>query len=1063
MAKNLEIIKLLGNKKQRALNMVNEIKINKTINPDFLPTDSSYSLINNAIEIYELAIIELWKFAFDKSSANHEKRIIFHTYCKDCFNLLQVLPIPKKQNLKINHVLKLLTYAYLGEKWEDMGRILITDKSIWKLDDEYSDWGMKLFSKIYLAILHLTRKENWVDLNQVSNLILELRNEQVKFEKQYLDDKPDEIKIASACELAALYHLGKTVELLGEYMLQGTPNQILNLLEINFDKAITYCQQSNQLELDLILRMLQLTFKKMIENSIWSVANRVNSRVKTFTQLITKSSKPIFELMYPQRVTILEKGLLDPANKAIVVELPTSGGKTMIAEFRILQALNQFSGQKIWIAYVVPTRSLVNQITNRLRNDLGIDPLNIRVEKMNGAIDTDLFEQYLIDTKNAFDILVLTPEKLNLLLRRGTDEFANSLILTIIDEAHNIGDRHRGLNLEMLISTIKNDCQNANLLLLTPFLPNKEELSRWIDPDNPKSIGIEYDWKPNDSSVGLCYVTGSKRHVVTHYKPLTYSSTIGNNHKNITLSDMSDYKFTFSKVKKNKSLITVLAAQKLIKRGNVLILGGRIVDTWTIAKNLSNSLPNISPVNEKITLVQKFISAELGKKFPLIEYLNHGVGVHNAGLPDDVKQLMEWLMENNLLKALVATTTIAQGMNFPASSILLSTYYYHDRYKSREMQAQDFENLSGRVGRINQQNMGIVGISVDGLETKQGLDATKFVQKTVDHIISVLVHLVKESLETSKTLNLKTFYHQPEWSVFLGYLAHMYNQSEDLNNFIINAEIKLRNTCGYLQLDSTQKKILLNAVTNYASELDANKENSLFSDMTGFSPETIKATVDKVQSLGIKQTDWNSSSLFTNSSKTLTKLMGVMLENIPEIKDDLSNIKVDGTLITNSSLSNIVSDWVSGNGLPEISEKYFGGSDVDSMKNCVSAIYGKISNFATWGFSAIQKLSLDLIDDSMTDHEKNKLQNLSAMIYYGVNSDEAILMRMNGVPRSIADNIGKLYLDEYGSGTLYKSNSVGVIKWLNDMDVSKWNSSILPGKGISGSEYKQIWKQISGI
>lgn len=266
--------------------------------------------------------------------------------------------------------------------------------------------------------------------------------------------------------------------------------------------------------------------------------------------------------------------------------------------------------------------------------------------------------------------------------------------------------------------------------------------------------------------------------------------------------------------------------------------------------------------------------------------------------------------------------------------------------------------------------MGIVGIAVDCKETPHALKAMRFVKKSVENVISVLVQLVNESIESGDTLNLKTIYHQPEWSNFLGYLAHMYNQSENLQNFISQVEITLRNTYGYLQLETKERAILLDAVTNYAAELDGNRDNSLFSDLTGFSPETVQSTIEKVESLEIEQSDWDSSRLFSGSSETLTKLMGVMLEDIPEIKKGLSEINTTGTMITNSSLSNIVSDWVSGKELTKISTEYFGGSDVDSMRNCVSAIYGKVSNFATWGLSAIQKISPEL--NSMSYDERKK-------------------------------------------------------------------------------------------
>ena len=1061
MAPHLEIVTLLGAKETKAIDLVREIKINKRINPDFVPDEDSYLLIRDVVEIYDLVIIELWKFAFDKSSENHEYKNSFHQYCKECFYLLQVLPIPDEPILKIRHVLKLLTYSYLGEKWEDMRRIIIKDRAVLELDSDSPDWDVRLFSTIYLAILHMTKKEKWDDLSETSRLIVKLRSEQKMFEKTYLDGRQDKFKVGAAYELMSLYHLAKSVELVGKYMLQGTPSQINVMLDMNFEKAISYCEQGRQSELYLILRMLQLTFRKMIENSVWSVANRVNSRVKTFTKQITESSKPIFELMYPQRITILEKGLLDPANKAIVVTLPTSSGKTMIAEFRILQALNQFSGQKVWIAYVAPTRSLVNQITNRLRRDLGRDPLNIRVEKMSGAVDTGTFEESLLGEDNAFDILVTTPEKLNLLTRQGTQNgFNNSLVLAVIDEAHNLGDRNRGLNLEMLISTIKNDCENANLLLLTPFLPNSEELSQWLDPQNPKSIGIELAWQPNDSSIGLCYATGNRRNVATHYMPLLYPPRVVETPKEITLDEISECDFTIGEIKNAKYRATSLVAKTLIKRGNVLILGGTIDNTWKIADTLSKLLPKIEQLDKSIKLVQRFISAELGEDFPLVTHLSHGIGVHNAGLPDEIKQLMEWLMENNLLQILVATTTIAQGMNFPVSSILLSTYSYP---RIGEMPTRDFMNLAGRVGRIDQQGMGIVGITVDGSETPKALQAMRFVKKSIENVISVLVQLVDESLTNGNVLNLKTLYHQPEWSNFLGYLAHMYNQSENLQGFISHVEITLRNTYGYLQLEPPKKSILLEAVTEYASELDSNRNNSSLSDTTGFSPETIKATIKKVESLEIGQSDWDSSRLFSGSSETLTKLMRVMLEDIPEIKKGLSDIKTTGTELTHSSLGKIVSDWVSGKELTEISEAYFGGSDINSMKNCVSAIYGKISNLATWGLSGIQKMSPNLDLKALSEDERKKLQNLSAMVYYGVNSDEAILMRMNNVPRSIADSVGKLYLDEHDPAKLYESRSSSVIKWLNGMSEEQWNSAIPKYKGIAGSEYKQIWKRISGM
>ena len=96
-----------------------------------------------------------------------------------------------------------------------------------------------------------------------------------------------------------------------------------------------------------------------------------------------------------------------------------------------------------WVAYVVPTKSLVNQVFIQLNRDLG--GIGLSIEKASGAIELDGFEQHLIDksgNNTTFDVLVTTYEKMNLLVRQGlgTTE-ARPLILTIVDEAHNIEEK----------------------------------------------------------------------------------------------------------------------------------------------------------------------------------------------------------------------------------------------------------------------------------------------------------------------------------------------------------------------------------------------------------------------------------------------------------------------------------------------------------------------------------------------------------------------------------------------------------------------------------------------
>src|SRR5690554_443928 len=170
----------------------------------------------------------------------------------------------------------------------------------------------------------------------------------------------------------------------------------------------------------------------------------------------------------------------------------------------MLQALNQFDQDDGWVAYVAPTRALVSQITRRLREDFG--PLGIQVESLTGAVEVDAFEEELLGEARAFQVLVATPEKLQLVMRNK--KVKRPLALVVMDEAHNIEDDSRGLRIELLLASIKRDCKTAIFLLLMPYVEKAETLARWLadDVSAGKTISLSTTpWKPNERIVGIYY------------------------------------------------------------------------------------------------------------------------------------------------------------------------------------------------------------------------------------------------------------------------------------------------------------------------------------------------------------------------------------------------------------------------------------------------------------------------------------------------------------------------------------------------------------------------------
>ena len=1003
------------------------------------PGSDEQERIRDAILSHEVAIMDLWPYAFDKSSDNGASKKKFHELCGDCLQLLEALSEPEDESDLVLHRLKTLSYAYLGEKGEQAQALA----RIWgEIRHAGGSWRDVVFSSILSAIMLLVKKSSLEDLDRAAESIQRLRGMQEEMEGPYLESLDAEHKRGAAFELASMYHLAKCVEITAEYMHSGSDRNTRVILDMQIDRAVSYCERCGHRDLEMVERMLHLMFKKMIENSIWSVASRAGP-VKEFAHASVKSANPVFELLYPQRAAVLERGLLDPASRAAVVSMPMSSGKTLMAELKIVQAVRE--APLSWVAYVAPTRALVNQAASRLRRDL--KDLKITVEKMSGALDLDEFEQNMIGSNRRFNVLVLTPEKMSMMIRRCGD-LRESLSLAVIDEAHNLSEDQRGLRLEMLLATLKSD-PSTSLLLLTPFIPNVEQVARWLDPEAAKTIDLDMTWRSGDSVVGLYYPTGSKKSVYTNFLPLLYAPSAGtasrkieNRELKICDVELSDY--TMSKIKGTKYVLTSIVAHQLAARGNVLVLAPTVPDTWKMAKELGRLMPERHELDERLSLVKKFIGAELGRDFPLVGYLDRGVGVHNAGMPEEVRQLVEWLMEENLIKVLVSTTTLAQGVDFPVSSVLISSL----SKAATGMRPHEFWNIAGRTGRVGQNGAGFVGIAASGQNTPDALRAARFVKKQVGDTVSKMKKLAEE---IAKGADLHTLASDPVWSSFVQYISHMYTQSNDLRDFASRIEFHLRNTYGYQHLEPNSQQALTRAVDEYGKLLDGKKAFSRLSNMTGFSPETAEAVSESVESMKMQGSDWTVSGMFGNSSR-LEALVRTMTEKMPEI-GEISEVKASQRTLSPLDLSMIIRDWVSGKPITHISEKYFGGTGVDSLSQCVGALHGKVLQYATWAMSAIHQAY-------RTRLESESKSNLPAMVYYGVDSDEAILMRMNSMPRSLSVGMGRIYAREHKD--LYGAQSSYVLGWLNDLPDNEWISTET-GAGPSGAEYKQIWRRLAGL
>lgn len=1023
--------------------------------PDEAP--ASYGFTSN---IYALAVFALLGEPDNASELREAAELAFES-------VRGTAPPETAEGAALFH-LHAACYGVLADRTPDVARYLRGVTLPPKPGDE-ADWGVQVRGSVYRLWLLLLRKDGWPDLDALQHEVVALRQAQEGAESRYLERQTT--ARASAWELIAAYHLSKAAELLATYSAQGSVAGGFNIreqLEAQFDRSQTACERAELVDLHSTVRLLAATAERMVSNSIWSVTRAVNSQITRFVENLASrdQDRPIFEMLPPQRITLREQGLLGSGHRAVVLSLPTSSGKTFIAQFRILQALNQFDADRGWVAYIAPTRALVNQICAKLRRDF--QPLGIVVERVSPALEIDGVEAELLaetDPKTAFRVLVGTPEKIDLLLRGGWEKkIGRPLTLVVVDEAHNLAQGQRGLKLELLLATINRECRQSQFLLLTPFIENGKEVARWLSPDSHNDLSVQFDWRPNDRAIVISQPTrGDKQGefklaletVHTSRKTIEIDETV-------SLCSGRELGLTWSRVSGSQSNVAAVTASCLNRRGPVIVVAGQVPHTWTIARTLSGDPDHETKVKARakrdgprsdadVAFVADFVAEEYGADFELVGLLKKRIGLHHTGLSEDTRVLMEWLVEKGELDTLVATTTIAQGVNFPVTGVVMSAHQYP---YGEDMPPEDFWNLAGRAGRADQVGTGVVALAATSDEKAAVLRG--YVQKNVSHLNSTLIEMVKKALERSPHLALHTLYYMKEWSAFLQYLAHSYRQIGDHAEFANQIEQVLRGSFGFQKLrqgDQAVANLLVSAVQDYASVIRGQPLSLV--DSTGFSWESVSRALAGVREAGIKAEAWNPDTLFSDNDTTLQRAFGVLFA-IPEVRNELIEVtgggRGDGDL-----LARIVKDWVAGVSLPDLATEYFTAEGDDATAALTKAcrlVYGRLTSTASWGLSAIQSLTAGDAFEKMSDADKKVFRNLPSRIFYGVNSDAAIDLRLLGVPRNAAQPMADLLRARGLGGDIRALRST-----LTGFDGSDWQAAL----GQSGPTYQRAWKVLEGL
>lgn len=362
-------------------------------------------------------------------------------------------------------------------------------------------------------------------------------------------------------------------------------------------------------------------------------------------------------------------------NETISISAPTSAGKSYILCTLLLEELTE--GHKN-IVYVVPTRALISQVETDLRALLK----QYNLESQTNVTTVPPQEDVDIEKSNIF---VFTQERLHWFLYGNSNVRVDILI---VDEAHKIEDGNRGILLQQKIEDVVKTNPTIKVFFSSPFTSNPEILLENVINDSRKC-------KVNTQFVAvnqnLLYVTQVPRKIKEWQIQLC---TI---EKNILLG----YVIMTDRPTSERHKVVHIAYQTL-NRGGCLIYSNGAADAEDTASLLFDLRPELtvdSEVEELIDLVKKTIHA----KYVLAKVLSKGIAFHYGNMPLLIRNEIERLFSVGKIEYLICTSTLLEGVNLPAKSIIIRK---PSRGKGNPLNQNDFWNLAGRAGRLGKEYSG---------------------------------------------------------------------------------------------------------------------------------------------------------------------------------------------------------------------------------------------------------------------------------------------------------------------------------------------------------------------
>lgn len=416
---------------------------------------------------------------------------------------------------------------------------------------------------------------------------------------------------------------------------------------------------------------------------------------KAHTDLLDLDPLPISTLHNPKFESIFSFGFFNPIQTQVfhclyktdvntLIGAPTGSGKTLCAELAMFRLLQDHPGKKC--VYIAPMKALVRERVLDWREKFE-KKMGYRVIEVSGDHTPDAA------ALKAAPILITTPEKWDGITRSwSTREYVREVGLVIIDEIHLLGV-DRGAVLEAIVTRLKLISRRsvvrespARVVGLSTALANAGDVAEWLGIRDEGLFNFRPSVRPVPINVHIQGFPGA------HYCP------------RMALMNKPAYKaiMTYSPLKP----VLVFVASRRQTRLTAMAFVSHLVSEGDPRQWLHMDMAELED------LLQSVKDENLKLTLPF------GIGMHHAGLSPHERALVEQLYVEKKIQVLIATATLAWGINMPAHLVIVKGTEYFDgkTCKYIDFPVTDVLQMMGRAGRPQFDNSAVAVIYVQDVK-----------------------------------------------------------------------------------------------------------------------------------------------------------------------------------------------------------------------------------------------------------------------------------------------------------------------------------------------------------